>query len=91
MKPGGLSLDIQRGHKLSLDEEETFLSYADLAGAMLEAADDSSNQWDGKNVGVVNATRKAKFAPGTPKCIFFGLIRHYMPYLHPYLPSTGPA
>lgn len=91
IKPGGLSLDIQRGHKLSLDEEETFLSYADLAGGMIEAADDISDQWDFKNVGVINATCKAKFAPGTPKCIFFGLIRHYLPFLHPYLPSTGPA
>jgi peptidyl-tRNA hydrolase len=91
IKPGGLSLDVQRGHKLSLDEEETFLSYADLAAGMLEAANDPSDRWNGLNVSVINANGKAKFPPGTPKCIFFGLIRHYMSFLHPYLPATGPA
>jgi putative NADH-flavin reductase len=91
IKPGGLSLDIQRGHKLSLHEEETFLSYADLAAAMIEAADDPSDQWDGRNVGVVNAGQKAKFARGTPMCIFLGLLRHFFPFLHPYLPFSGPA
>ncbi|EXJ89634.1 hypothetical protein A1O3_02701 [Capronia epimyces CBS 606.96] len=93
IKPGGLSCDIERGHKLTLHDEETFLSYLDLAAGMLEAADDPSGQWDGKNVGVVNADprRKAKFARGTPECIFWGLVRHYCPALHPYLPSSGPA
>ncbi|RMZ74760.1 hypothetical protein DV737_g5766, partial [Chaetothyriales sp. CBS 132003] len=74
IKPGGLSCDIQRGHKLSLHEEETFLSYMDLAAGMLEAANDTTGQWDGKNVGVINAGQKAKFARGTPECIFWGLV-----------------
>lgn len=91
IKPGGLSIDIQRGHKLTLDDEETFLSYLDLAAGMLEAANDPSNCWDGRNVGVVNANGKAKFARGTPECIFYGLLRHYFPFLHPHLPSGGPA
>lgn len=91
IKPGGLSIDIQRGHRLSLDDEETFLSYQDLAAGMLEAVGDTSGKWDLKNVGVVNANGKAKFAPGTPRCIVLGLVRHYFPFLHPYLPASGPA
>lgn len=91
IKPGGLSVDVQRGHKLTLDDEESFLSYMDLAAGMIEAANDIHGQWDMQNVGVVNADEKAKFPPGTPKCLLFGLVRHYFPFLHPYLPASGPA
>lgn len=90
IKPGGLSKDIGRGHQLTLHDEETFLSYVDLAAGMIEAASDTSDQWDGKNVGVINANpgQKAKFERSTPATIFFGLIRHYFPFLHPYLPRS---
>ncbi|KKK23172.1 hypothetical protein ARAM_002143 [Aspergillus rambellii] len=54
IKPGGLSVDIQRGHKLDFDEQESFISYLDLAAAMLEAANDPNGKYDMKNVGVVN-------------------------------------
>lgn len=91
IKPGGLSLDIQRGHRLTLDEEETFISYQDLAAGMLEAVNDPTDRWDFLNVGVVNSRGKAKFARGTPMCIFLGLIRFYLPFMHPYLPSSGPG
>lgn len=91
IKPGGLSIDQQRGHKLSLDKQESFISYLDLAAAMIEAADDADGQYDMKNVGVVNTGGSAKFPPGTPLCITVGLLRHFFPWLHPYLPSTGPA
>nr|A0A5B8YUY5.1 RecName: Full=Oxidoreductase GME11367; AltName: Full=Dibenzodioxocinones biosynthesis cluster protein GME11367 [Pestalotiopsis microspora]QED41498.1 putative NAD-dependent dehydratase [Pestalotiopsis microspora] len=91
IKPGGLSLDVQRGHKLSLDKQESFISYYDLAAAMIEAADDVEGRYDMKNVGVVNANGGARFPPGTPMCIAVGLLRHFFPWLHNYLPSTGPA
>ncbi|KAI1113090.1 putative NAD-dependent epimerase/dehydratase [Nemania sp. NC0429] len=93
IKPAGLSVDIQRGHRLTLDEEESFISYADLSAGMLEAAEDQEDRYDGRNVGVVNKTRGvgAKFPSGTPMCILMGLIRHFAPWLHPYLPTTGPV
>lgn len=92
IKPGGLSVDIQRGHKLTLDDEESFVSYLDIAAGMIEAVEDPDGKWDNKNVGVVNAGGKAKFPKGTPKCIICGLLTFYFPFLHPYLPSgTGPA
>lgn len=92
IKPGGLSVDVKRGHKLSFDEEDTFISYYDLAGAMMEAGDDPEGRYDLRNVGVMNAGKQgAKFPAGTPQCILMGLLRHYFPFLHPYLPATGPA
>lgn len=93
IKPGGLSLDISRGHRLTLDEEESFVSYLDLSAAMIEAADAEEGRYDGRNVGVTNAKRGkgAKFPRGTPMCIMLGLARHFLPWMHPYLPSTGPA
>jgi hypothetical protein len=93
MKPGGLSIDIQLGHKLSLDDDQTFVSYLDVAAGMIEACDDPNGQWDMKNVTVHNVAGvgTAKFPPGTPACIFFGLVRYFIPLLHPYLPSGGPA
>ncbi|KAK8091562.1 NAD-dependent epimerase/dehydratase [Apiospora hydei] len=93
IKPAGLSPDVARGHRLTLDEEESFISYLDLSAGMIEAADDDEGRYDGRNVGVVNAKRGhgAKFPSGTPLCILMGLARHFFPWLHPYLPTTGPA
>ena len=88
IKPGGLAIDKPRGYKLSLDEENSFISYLDLAAAMLEAA--GSDDYDMKNVSVVNTGGSAAFPRGTPLCIFYGLLRHYFPWLHPYLPYSGP-
>ncbi|KAJ5761812.1 uncharacterized protein N7511_005194 [Penicillium nucicola] len=91
VKPGALSVDIQRGHALSLTDEESPLSYLDLAAAMIEAAEDADGSYDMRDVSVVNANEKAKFPTGTPMCIFMGLLRHFFPFLHPYLPlNTGP-
>ncbi|MCJ1400486.1 Oxidoreductase AgnL4 [Xylographa trunciseda] len=93
IKPAGLSPDVSRGHRLTLDEEESFISYLDLSAGMIEAADDKEGRYDGRNVGVVNQKRGvgAKFPRGTPMCILIGLARHFFPWLHPYLMSTGPA
>lgn len=91
IKPGGLSVDIQRGHKLSLDREESFISYLDLAAAMIEAANCGEGIYDMKNVAIVNTNGGARFPPGTPICILMGLLRHFFPFMHPYLPSTGPS
>ncbi|KFZ03031.1 hypothetical protein V502_11295 [Pseudogymnoascus sp. VKM F-4520 (FW-2644)] len=90
IKPGGLSVDVQRGHALSLVEETSPLSYFDLAAGMIEAADDSEGKWDMQNVGVCHTAGPAQWPRGALLCISVGLIRHYLPFLHPYLPSTGP-
>ncbi|KAF7585478.1 hypothetical protein BBP40_010816 [Aspergillus hancockii] len=91
IKPGGLSLDVAHGHALSLTEEQSPLSYADLAAAMIEAVEEPDGRWDMRNVGVVSVNGRAKFPAGAPLCIAMGFVRHYLPFLHPYLPSTGPG
>jgi nucleoside-diphosphate-sugar epimerase len=91
IKPGGLSVDVQRGHALSFTEEKSPLSYLDLAAAMIEAVDDSDGKYDFRNVGVCYTNGEARFPKGAPMCMFMGVLRHYFPFLHPYLPSTGPA
>ncbi|KAJ5762084.1 uncharacterized protein N7511_005466 [Penicillium nucicola] len=91
IKPGALSIDVQRGHALSLVDEESPVSYLDLAAAMIEAADEDQGRYDMKNVSVVNTNGKAKFPVGTPMCLAVGLLRHYFPFLHSYLPlNMGP-
>jgi uncharacterized protein YbjT (DUF2867 family) len=91
IKPGALSVDAQRGHALSLTEENSPLSYLDLAAGMIEAVDDPDGHYDMRNVSVVNTNGRAKFPWGTPMCILTGLVRHFFPFMHPYLPSTGPG
>ncbi|EOA85729.1 hypothetical protein ACJQWK_07843 [Exserohilum turcicum] len=93
IKPAGLSPDISRGHRLTLDEEESFISYLDLSAGMIEAVQDPEGRYHARNVGVVNAKRGvgARFPSGTPMCILMGLMRHFFPWMHPYLPSTGPT
>ena len=91
VKPGALSVDKQRGHAISVTEQDGPLSYLDLAAGMIEAADDGEGRYDAMNISVVNTNGKARFPAGTPMCILTGLLRHYFPFLHPYLPmNTGP-
>nr|UYO77181.1 NAD-dependent epimerase/dehydratase protein [Trichoderma calamagrostidis] len=91
IKPGALSVDVQRGHALSLTDEDSPLSYLDLAAAMIEAVDDPNGRYDMRSISVVNTNGRAKFPSGTPMCILTGLVRHFLPFLHAYLPSTGPG
>jgi putative NADH-flavin reductase len=91
IKPGGLAVDKSRGHRLDFDKQESFIAYLDLAAAMVEAADDTADRYDMKNVSVCNGPGGgAAFPKGTPWTIVYGLLRHYFPSLHKYLPSSGP-
>jgi nucleoside-diphosphate-sugar epimerase len=91
IKPGALAVDSQQGHALSLTDQDGPLSYLDLAAGMIEAVEDPQGRYDLRNVCVNPVNGKASFPPGTPLCILTGLLRHYFPWLHPYLPlGTGP-
>ena len=68
------------GPRLSLtDQDDTPLSYLDLAAAMIEAVDDERGRYVGKDVSVVNTNGKAKLPAGTPLCILIGLLIYYLP------------
>lgn len=92
VKPAALSVDTQRGHALSLESQDAgALSYLDLAAAMIEAVEDEDGRYDLKSVSVLNTNGSAKFPAGTIVCIITGLLRHYFPFLHSYLPvNTEP-
>ncbi|KAK6192908.1 hypothetical protein LQW54_013000 [Pestalotiopsis sp. IQ-011] len=89
IKPGGLSVDEARGYKLNFYEQDTFVSYKDLAGAMIEAGTDSDGRYDNRDVSVNNTGGSAKFPTALPLLAFTGLLRCFFPWLHPYMPYFG--
>jgi putative NADH-flavin reductase len=91
VKPGALSVDKKRGYELSLTEQHSPISYLDLAAGMIELADETNGRWDFRNVSVNCTSDKAAFPNGTILCIVTGLLRHFFPWMHEYLPmGTGP-
>lgn len=60
VKAGGPSWDIARGREVRFGKQQTFISYADLAGGMLEVADEESDKYDRKNLSVVSSAGGAK-------------------------------
>ncbi|KAK4612280.1 Oxidoreductase claK [Fulvia fulva] len=91
IKPGALSVDKKRGYELSLTEQKDPVSYLDLSAGMIEAADDPEGRWDLKNISVNCGSTPAGFPDGTILCILMGLLRHYFPWTHAYLPmGMGP-
>ena len=75
--PGGLVEDEQNGHVLSLDHSQTFLSYPDLAAAMIEIAESSGYDWMG--VGVLPKGKNVKIEWKAPAQMARGLVWHYLP------------
>jgi putative NADH-flavin reductase len=85
--PGGISHDVQRGHALSESEQQTFISFLDVAAGMIEVADEESGRWDGKLVCIVGSSGvKAKLAWENPPILLKGLLVYWMPWMYAYLP-----
>lgn len=84
VKPGGLSFDIKHGHILSVDHQQTFLSYLDLAGGMVEIADAEGGRWDGKSVSVLSVT-KAKPEYFVPLFLLLGVLTYFFPWLNRFI------
>jgi oxidoreductase AflX len=91
IKPGALVHDEQKGHQLSLDRQQTFLSLLDLAAGMIEVADGENDYWDGKNVSVVPTAKDVKIEWKVPIFIFMGLLFYFFPGLWPYLGELSEA
>ena len=84
MKPGGLSNDIRRGHVLSMESQQTFLSFLDLAAGMVEVAEEGEGKWDGKSVSVLSHG-KAKVEWSAFLVLGRGLLVYCFPWLYKYL------
>ncbi|KAI4119771.1 MAG: hypothetical protein Q9206_007429 [Seirophora lacunosa] len=80
VQPGGLTEDVQQGHKLSVQKISPFVSYLDLAAGMIEVAESGSYKWMG--VSVVATGKNVRFEPNAPPQILRGLVWHFAPWLY---------
>ncbi|KAI9843132.1 MAG: hypothetical protein M1837_006585 [Sclerophora amabilis] len=87
IKPGGLVHDAQKGHELSTEIQQSFLSFLDLAAGMVEVADTEGDRWDMKNVSVPPTAPDVKFEWWAPVNLVKGLLCHFFPSAYPYLKS----
>lgn len=85
VKAGGLSWDIARGREVRFGRQQTFISYADLAGGMLEVADEESDKYDGKNLSVVSSGSGAKIEYSSGSLLLIGLMVHFFPALYSWV------
>jgi putative NADH-flavin reductase len=86
MMPGGIVHDVQRGHELSTSGQQTFVSFLDVAGAMIEVADCEGDRWDGQNVSLVlKGEQRARFEWWAPVVLAKGLVVHYAPWMYAWL------
>lgn len=84
--PGGLTHDVQQGHVLSTETQQTFIGFVDLAAAMIEVAD-AEAKWGGKRVSVVlKGGRKARIEWWAPVVLGKGLLFYLCPWLYGWLP-----
>ena len=79
IQPGGLAKDVQKGHRLSTESTQGFISYPDLAAGMIEAAETEGEQYSWKGVAVVPTAKDVKFNWDAPKNIIRGLFALYLP------------
>lgn len=83
VKPGAISQDVQKGHKLSLDQVGQCVSFLDLAAGMVEAAD--SEGYDMRDVSVVSMGDSVKFPWINIYYVLTGIIFHYFPFMYRFL------
>jgi hypothetical protein len=80
--PGGISHDIQRGNQLSTSEQQTFVSFLDVAAAMVEVAD-GGERWDGQNVSfVLKRGQRAKVEWWAPVVLGKGFLMGVWPCMY---------
>ena len=82
-KPGGISHDIQRGHTITEETQQTFVSFLDVAAGMIECADDNE-RWSGKCVSVLS-NGKAKIEWSSVLHLIRGLLVYVIPSLHSWM------
>ncbi|KAK3057776.1 hypothetical protein LTR09_000851 [Extremus antarcticus] len=90
IKPGGLVQDVAHGHELNTERQETFLSFIDLAGGMVDVAEADDDRWDLKNVSVVPTSKGTKVEWGVPYYMLKGLLCHACPWLYPTIATWLP-
>ena len=79
-KPGGISHDIQRGHIVSEQNSQTFVSFLDVAAGMIECADESE-RWSGRCVSLLSKGKAKVEWSNMPK-LLKGLLAYFVPGLY---------
>jgi oxidoreductase AflX len=83
VQPGGLSVDTPKGHVISTEKAAEWLSYADLAAAMIEVAD-SDGKYDWMGITVLSKG-KTRFNSKAPSMLAQGILWSMMPWLYRFL------
>lgn len=84
VKPGGISTDRRRGHVLSTQGSQTFISFLDVAGGMVQCAEEGAGRWAGESVSVLSRG-KAKVEWASGLVLLRGLACTWVPSLYPWL------
>ncbi|KAG8160039.1 hypothetical protein KVR01_010676 [Diaporthe batatas] len=84
VKPGGISTDRRRGHVLSTEGSQTFVSFLDVAGGMVQCAEEGSGRWAGKSVSVLSRD-KAKVEWASGPVLLRNMLCTWVPWLYPWL------
>lgn len=84
VKPGGISTDVRRGHALSAEGSQTFVSFLDVAGGMVQCADEGAARWAGGSVSVLSRG-KAKVEWTSGPLLLRNMACTWVPWLYPWL------
>jgi putative NADH-flavin reductase len=84
LKPGALTIDTQKGHRLTTQPLKGVVSFMDLAAAMVEVAD-SGDEWDGKSVSVDPVASDVAFPWQNIPLLVMGLVYHFFPWVYGWL------
>ena len=84
VKPGGISTDARRGHVLSTEGSQTFVSFLDVAGGMVQCAEEGAAQWAGGSVSVLSRG-KAKVELSSGPLLLRNMLCTWVPWLYPWL------
>ena len=90
---GGLTNDVQRGHRLSLEatseDMQGFISYMDTAAGMIELAETEGDQYNWKGLRVVPTSSDVKFNWGAPMIFVRGIFAYFLPSTYLALQRVG--
>jgi uncharacterized protein YbjT (DUF2867 family) len=84
VKPGALSIDSQKGHRLTMEGPKGIVSFMDLAAAMVEVAD-GGEEWEGKSVSVDPVAGDVRFPWRNVPLLVMGLVYHFFPWVYGWL------
>ncbi|KAH8764882.1 hypothetical protein F5883DRAFT_421878 [Diaporthe sp. PMI_573] len=84
VKPGGISTDRRRGHVLSAEGSQTFVSFLDVAGGMVQCAEEGAGRWAGESVSVLSEG-KARVEWANGPVLLRNMLCTWVPWLYPWL------